>query len=168
MREPRRCWQSPCRKALSSRGRGRLRGFLELRRPWGFSPDAAQPPPPAPGLGSCGQPLPVIQLNGNHIPSKQGREEGDVEIVQLIDRHLHGGLIHFGVHGLGCRGALAGLWAGLGWAGWAAAGASPNAPGKVRLIASPPLSYLGVKPAHLLRQMLTVQTPKKFYTMVIF
>ena len=42
--------------------------------------------------------------------------------MQLIDRHLHGGLIHFGVHGLGCRGALAGLWAGLGWAGWAAAG----------------------------------------------
>ena len=27
-------------KALSSRGRGRLRGFLELRRPWGFSPEA--------------------------------------------------------------------------------------------------------------------------------
>ena len=32
----------------------------------------------------------------------------------------------------------------------------------LRLIASPPLGYLGVKPAHLLRQMLTVQTPKKF------
>ena len=29
-------------------------------------------------------------------------------------------------------------------------------------IASPPLGYLGVKLAHLLRQMLTVQTPKKF------
>ena len=27
---------------------------------------------------------------------------------------------------------------------------------------APPLGYLGVKPAHLLRQMLTVQTPKKF------
>ena len=25
---------------VSSRGRGRLRGFLELRRPWGFSPEA--------------------------------------------------------------------------------------------------------------------------------
>ena len=24
------------KKALSSRGRGRLRGFLELRRPWAF------------------------------------------------------------------------------------------------------------------------------------
>ena len=24
------------KKALTSRGRGRLRGFLELRRPWGF------------------------------------------------------------------------------------------------------------------------------------
>ena len=32
----------------------------------------------------------------------------------------------------------------------------------LRLIAFPPLGYLGVKPAHLLRQMLTVQTPKKF------
>ena len=28
------------KKALSSRGRGRLRGFLELRRPWGFPPEA--------------------------------------------------------------------------------------------------------------------------------
>ena len=28
------------KKALSSRGQGRLRGFLELRRPWGFSPEA--------------------------------------------------------------------------------------------------------------------------------
>ena len=28
------------KKALSSRGRGRLRGCLELRRPWGFSPEA--------------------------------------------------------------------------------------------------------------------------------
>ena len=28
------------KKALSSRGRGRLRGFLELRRPRGFSPEA--------------------------------------------------------------------------------------------------------------------------------
>ena len=33
----------------------------------------------------------------------------------------------------------------------------------LRLIASPPLSYLGVKPVHLLRQMLTVQTPKEFW-----
>ena len=29
-------------------------------------------------------------------------------------------------------------------------------------IASPPLGYLGMQPAHLLRQMLTIQTPKKF------
>ena len=28
------------KKALSTRGRGRLRGFLELQRPWGFSPEA--------------------------------------------------------------------------------------------------------------------------------
>ena len=33
----------------------------------------------------------------------------------------------------------------------------------LQLIASPPLGYLGVKPAHLLRQVLTVQTPKKFW-----
>ena len=33
----------------------------------------------------------------------------------------------------------------------------------LRLIASLPLSYLGVKPAHLLRQMLTIQTLKKFW-----
>ena len=32
----------------------------------------------------------------------------------------------------------------------------------LQFIASPPLGYLGVKLAHLLRQMLTVQTPKKF------
>ena len=40
--------------------------------------------------------------------------------------------------------------------------ALPRRAPMLRLIASPPLSYLGVKPAHLLRQMLTVQTPKKF------
>ena len=28
------------KKALTSRGRGLLRGFLELRRPWGFSHEA--------------------------------------------------------------------------------------------------------------------------------
>ena len=28
------------KKALSSRGLGHLRGFLELQRPWGFSPEA--------------------------------------------------------------------------------------------------------------------------------
>ena len=31
----------------------------------------------------------------------------------------------------------------------------------LRLIASPPLGYLSVQPAHLLRHVLTVQTPKK-------
>lgn len=76
---------------------------------------------PASRLGRLqGQRLPVVQLNGNHIPSKQGREERDGEIVQLIDRHLHGGLIHFGVHDSGCWGALAGFPAVLGC--WAAAG----------------------------------------------
>ena len=28
------------KKALTSRGRGHLRGFLELRHPWGFSPES--------------------------------------------------------------------------------------------------------------------------------
>ena len=28
------------KKALTSRGRGHLRGFLEMRHPWGFSPEA--------------------------------------------------------------------------------------------------------------------------------
>lgn len=36
--------------------------------------------------------------------------------MQLIDRHLHGGLIHFGIHGSGGCGALAGL-GGLGGRG---------------------------------------------------
>ena len=40
--------------------------------------------------------------------------------------------------------------------------ALPRRAPMLRLIASPPLGYLGVKPVHLLRQMLTVQTPKKF------
>ena len=31
----------------------------------------------------------------------------------------------------------------------------------LRLIASPPLGFLGVQPVHLLRQMLTVQNPKQ-------
>ena len=39
------------KKALSSRGRGHLRGFLELRRPWGFSPD------PRPGTLFEGYPV---------------------------------------------------------------------------------------------------------------
>ena len=44
------------KKALSSRGRGRLRGFLELRRPWGFSPEArrgSQSPAGFHNVGRC-------------------------------------------------------------------------------------------------------------------
>ena len=33
-------WVRKEKKALTSRGRGLLRGFLELRRPWGFSHEA--------------------------------------------------------------------------------------------------------------------------------
>ena len=32
------------KKALTSRGRGHLRGFLELQHPWGFSPEARRGP----------------------------------------------------------------------------------------------------------------------------
>ena len=35
-------WVRQEKKGLTSRGRGLLRGFLELRRPWGFSPEARQ------------------------------------------------------------------------------------------------------------------------------
>ena len=45
------------KKALSWRGRGRLRGFLELRRPWGFSPEARRGSQgasrAAPGIHAC-------------------------------------------------------------------------------------------------------------------
>ena len=45
------------KKAVSSRGRGRLRGFLELRRPWGF------PTPVFLSRESCGQ----GNLEGCHL-----------------------------------------------------------------------------------------------------
>ena len=55
------------KKALSSRGRGRLRGFLELRRPWGFSPEArrgsqgaSRAAPGKPGLHARGERSPSL------------------------------------------------------------------------------------------------------------
>ena len=53
------------KKALSSRGRGRLRGFLELRRPWGFSPEAQRASRVVlgtSGLRACGEGECVIAL----------------------------------------------------------------------------------------------------------
>ena len=51
------------------RGRGRLRGFLELRRPWGFSPEArrgsqgaSRAAPGKSGLRACGEGECVIAL----------------------------------------------------------------------------------------------------------
>ena len=57
------------KKALSSRGRGRLRGFLELQRPWGFSPEArrgsqgaSRAAPGKPGLHARGEGERIIAL----------------------------------------------------------------------------------------------------------
>ena len=57
------------KKALSSRGRGRLRGFLELRHPWGFSPEArggsqgaSRAVPGKPGLHARGEGERIIAL----------------------------------------------------------------------------------------------------------
>ena len=46
------------KKALSSRGRGRLRGFLELRRPWGPRRDSADTRPR--GCSGLGEPRPAL------------------------------------------------------------------------------------------------------------
>ena len=50
------------KKALTSRRRGRLRGFLELRRPWGFSHEA--------GRGSQGASRAVPGKSGLHARGK--------------------------------------------------------------------------------------------------
>lgn len=55
------------------------------------------------GMGAQGLPLPVVQLHGDHVPPEQGGEEGDREVVQLIDSHLHGGVVHAGAHGCADR-----------------------------------------------------------------
>ena len=49
------------KKALSSRGRGRLRGFLELRRPWGFSPEARRG---SQGLSAAERSHPTSEVRG--------------------------------------------------------------------------------------------------------
>ena len=59
------------KKALSSRGRGRVRGFLELRRPWGFSHEARR--------GSQGAP--------RAAPGKSGWLDG---ITNAMDMSLGG------------------------------------------------------------------------------
>ena len=58
------------KKALTSRGRGLLRGFLELRRPWGFSHEARR--------GSQGA--------SRVVPGKSGlRARGEGERVMALE-----------------------------------------------------------------------------------
>ena len=58
------------KKALSSRGRGRLRAFLELQRPWGFSPEARR--------GSQGASRAAPGKSGLHV-------HGEVERVMALE-----------------------------------------------------------------------------------
>ena len=53
------------KKALSSRGRGRLRGFLELQHPWGFSREARR--------GSQGASRAAPGKSGLPAPSEEER-----------------------------------------------------------------------------------------------
>lgn len=68
--------------------------------------DISRPPftrAPAGGIPTrrpvSGLPLPVVELHRDHVPPEQGGEKGDGEVVELIDSHLHGGLVHTGAHG---------------------------------------------------------------------
>ena len=71
----------PQKKALSSRGRGRLRVFLELRRPWGSSPEArrgsqgaSRAAPGKSGLHARGEgPRGILKCNPE-IPAFPGEE----------------------------------------------------------------------------------------------
>ena len=76
------------KKALSSRGRGRLRGFLELRRPWGLSSrDAGLLEPPERPQGSPASSSvrpPKVPRHGG-VPrgedwASQGQPKGKAEI----------------------------------------------------------------------------------------
>ena len=60
------------KKALTSRGRGLLRGFLELRRPWGFARDGVS------------REVPCSALKGETVPDSTG-DSG----VQTRDPCLH-------------------------------------------------------------------------------
>ena len=62
-------WVRQEKKALTSRGRGLLRGFLELQRPWGFSHEAkrgsqgaSHAPPGKSGLRARGEGERVMAL----------------------------------------------------------------------------------------------------------
>ena len=63
-------WVRQEKKALTSRGRGLLRGFLELQRPWGFSHEAKR--------GSQGA--------SRAVPGKSGlRARGEGERVMALE-----------------------------------------------------------------------------------
>ena len=56
------------KKALTSRGRGLLRGFLELRRPWGFSHEARRGSQGASRAAPCG----TTHVGSLEIPREAG------------------------------------------------------------------------------------------------
>ena len=62
----------------SSRGRGRLRGFLELRRPWGFSPEARR------GSQGASRAAPGKSGLHAHAPALSGRLPGLPGIPQDV------------------------------------------------------------------------------------
>ena len=81
-------WVRQEKKALSSRGWGLLRGFLELRRPWGFSHEARR--------GSQGASRAVPGKSGPHemargsssLLSSHGRVNGPQDGLKKDSRGL--------------------------------------------------------------------------------
>ena len=57
----------------NSRGRGRLRRFLELRRPWGFSPEAGKPGV-LQSMGSQSDTTEYTQATAVFLPGKSHEE----------------------------------------------------------------------------------------------
>ena len=63
------------KRALTSRGRGRLRGFLELRRPWGFSHKARR-----------GSQEPLVRRKGSQV--SMGEARGSASLLSSPGRGL--------------------------------------------------------------------------------
>ena len=63
------------KKALTSGGRGRLRGFLELQRPWGFSHKARR-----------GSQEPLVRRQGSQI--SMGEARGSASLLSSPGRGL--------------------------------------------------------------------------------
>ena len=72
------------KKALSSRGRGGLRGFLELRRPWGFSPEARRGSQGASRAAPTSACHPVNNSRGKRrsIPAHKTRPDSPLPTMQ--------------------------------------------------------------------------------------